>query len=103
MEKSSDVYVILGDFLWSDLGSWQSLHEVREQDEDENVIEGNAMLYGTKKSYIKSDSGKLIVVEGLENYLVSDTDNVLLICPLDGEKRFRQFVSNARKKGEDFV
>ncbi|MDE0561336.1 mannose-1-phosphate guanylyltransferase [Algoriphagus sp. NF] len=103
MEKSSDVYVILGDFSWSDLGSWQSLHEVREQDEDENVIEGNVMLYGTKKSYIKSDSGKLIVVEGLENYLVSDTDNVLLICPLDGEKRFRQFVSNARKKGEDYV
>lgn len=103
MEKSSEVFVILSDFAWSDLGSWQSLHEMRKQDKEGNVIEGQAMLYDTRESYIKSETGKLIVVDGLENYLVNDTDNVLLICPLDSEKRFRQYVSNARKKGEDYV
>ncbi|TFV93130.1 mannose-1-phosphate guanylyltransferase [Algoriphagus kandeliae] len=103
MEKSSDVYVILGDFTWSDLGSWRSLHEIREKDEEGNVVEGNALLFDTKNSFIRSDSEKLVVVEGLENYLVSESENVLLICPLDGEKRFRQFVTDARKKGEDFI
>ncbi|SFN62958.1 mannose-1-phosphate guanylyltransferase (GDP) [Algoriphagus ornithinivorans] len=103
MEKSSDVYVILGDFGWSDLGSWYSLHELREKDEHNNVVEANAMLYDTENSFIKVDSEKLVVVEGLKNYLINETENVLLICPLDGEKKFRDFVSNARKKGEDFI
>ena len=103
MEKSSDVYVILGDFGWSDLGSWYSLHELRDKDEHNNVVEANAMLYDTENSFIKVDSEKLVVVEGLKNYLINETENVLLICPLDGEKKFRDFVSNARKKGEDFI
>lgn len=103
MEKSSDVYVILGDFGWSDLGSWTSLHEIREKDKQNNVVEANAILYDTENSFISTNSDKLVVVEGLKNYLVNETDNVLLICPLDGEKKFRDFVSNARKKGEDFV
>lgn len=103
LEKSDQVYVVLGDFGWSDLGSWRSLHEIREKDEHDNVVEANGMLFDTHHSYIKSDSEKLVVVQGLENYLISDTDNVLLICKLDAEKKFREFVSNARKKGEDFV
>jgi mannose-1-phosphate guanylyltransferase len=103
MEKSSDVYVILGDFGWSDLGSWQSLHELREKDEFNNVIEANAMVYETENCYIKTDSDKLVVVQGLENYLINESDNVLLICKLDSEKKFRDFVANAKKKGEDFV
>ncbi len=103
MEKSDKVYVILGDFGWSDLGSWHSIHELQEKDENNNVIEANTLLYDTKNSYIKMDSEKLVVVEGLDNYLINETDNVLLICKLSGEKKFRDFVANAKKKGEDFV
>ncbi|SEF43031.1 mannose-1-phosphate guanylyltransferase [Algoriphagus boritolerans] len=103
MEKSDKVYVILGDFGWSDLGSWHSIHELQEKDENNNVVEANALLYDTKNSYLKMDSEKLVVVEGLDNYLINETDNVLLICKLGGEKKFRDFVANAKKKGEDFV
>ena len=103
MEKSDKVFVILGDFGWSDLGSWQSLHELREKDEHNNVVEANAVLFETENCFIKVDGGKLVVVEGLDNYLVNESENVLLICKLDGEKKFRDFVANAKKKGEDFV
>lgn len=103
MEKSDKVYVILGDFGWSDLGSWRSLHELRNRDEENNVVEANAMLYETTNSFIKTDSDKLVVVQGLDNYLVNESENVLLICKLDSEKKFREFVANAKKKGEDFV
>lgn len=103
MEKSDQVYVILGDFGWSDLGSWQSLHELREKDEFNNVIEANALVYETENCYIKTDSDKLVVVQGLQDYLVNESENVLLICKLDSEKKFRDFVANAKKKGEDFV
>ncbi len=103
MEKSDKVFVILGDFGWSDLGSWQSLHELREKDEHNNVIEANALLFETENSYIKMDTDKLVVVEGLDNYLINESNNVLLICKLDGEKKFRDFVAHAKKKGEDFV
>lgn len=103
MEKSDNVYVILGDFGWSDLGSWHSLHELREKDENNNVIEANAVTFETENCYIKTDSDKLVVVQGLENYLINESENVLLICKLDAEKNFRDFVAMAKKKGEDFV
>lgn len=103
MEKSDNVYVILGDYGWSDLGSWHSLHDLRDKDENNNVVDANALLYETKNCFVKAENDKLVVVEGLENYLISESDNVLLICKLDGEKKFRDFVANAKKKGEDFV
>lgn len=103
MEKSNNVYVILGDFGWSDLGSWSSLYDHQQKDENSNVVDANAILYDTKNSYIKVNSEKLVVVQGLENYLINETDNVLLICKLDAEKKFREFVSTARKKGEDYI
>lgn len=103
MEKSSEVYVILGDFTWSDLGSWHSLYELQVKDAHGNVVHGESILYDTKDCFIRSESGKLIVVKGLEKYLISDSGNVLLICPLDGEKQFRQFVAQARKKGETYI
>ncbi|MFD2037302.1 mannose-1-phosphate guanylyltransferase [Belliella marina] len=103
MEKSDEVYVILGEFGWSDLGSWMSLYEIRDKDSSNNVVEGNALLYDTENCYVKVPSNKLVVVQGLENYLVNESDNVLLICKLDAEKKFREFVIDAKAKGEGFV
>lgn len=103
LEKSDNVYVILGDYGWSDLGSWKSLHELGQKDERNNVVDANALLYETENCYVKVDSGKLVVVEGLNNYLINESENVLLICKLDSDKKFRDFVANAKKKGEDFV
>lgn len=103
MEKSDEVYVVLGDFGWSDLGSWSSLHEVHDKDSENNVVEANALLYDTKNCYIKVSPQKLVVVEGLDNYLINESDNVLIVCKMDGDKKFREFVNAAKAKGEDFV
>lgn len=103
MEKSDEVYVVLGDFVWADLGSWQGLYELQSKDQNDNVVEANALLYDTKNSYIKVNPGKLVVVHGLDNYLINESDNVLLICKLDAENRFREFVGDAKAKGESFV
>jgi mannose-1-phosphate guanylyltransferase len=103
MEKSNDVHVILGDFGWSDIGSWQSLHELRDKDAQNNVVEANALLFETENCFVKTDSDKLVVVQGLDNYLINESENVLLICKLDAEHKFRDFVANAKKKGADFV
>ncbi|MEN2281084.1 mannose-1-phosphate guanylyltransferase [Algoriphagus sp. SE2] len=103
MEQSDQVYVIPADFGWSDLGSWKSLFELKKKDRKNNVIEGNVILYDTENSYIKVNGDKLVVVQGLDNYLINETDNVILICKLDAEKKFREFVANAKKKGKDFI
>lgn len=103
MEKSDDVYVVLGDFGWSDLGSWMSLHEIQPHDDQNNVVEANALLYDTSNCYVKVSPEKLVVVQGLDNYLINESENVLLICKLDAENKFREFVADAKNKGEDFV
>lgn len=103
MEKSDSVYVVLGDFYWADLGSWQSLHGLQTRDHNQNVVEANALLYDTTNSFIKVSPEKLVVVHGLDNYLINESDNVLLICKLDAENRFREFVGDAKIKGDSFV
>lgn len=104
MEQSDQVYLIPATFGWSDLGSWNSLHELKKKDKKNNVVEGNAILYDTENSFVKvSSKDKLVVVQGLDNYLINESDNVILICKLDAENKFREFVANAKKKGKDFV
>ncbi len=103
MEKSDQVYVVPADIGWSDLGSWQSLHDIRKKDRNGNVVDANSVLYDTKNSFIRLDSNRLVMVKGLEKFLVVEENNVLLICPIDSEKEFRQFVADAKKKGAKFV
>ncbi|MCG8474162.1 MAG: mannose-1-phosphate guanylyltransferase [Cytophagales bacterium] len=105
LEKSGHVYVVLGNFGWSDLGSWNSLHSVKEKNEDNNVVDANALVYNSSNCIIVShDKDKLFIVEGLENYLVADFDDVILVCNKDNEKKFREFVSDVRsQKGEHFL
>src|SRR5690606_4858048 len=102
-EKSDAVYVVLGDFQWADLGSWQNLYELQNRDQQENVVEANALLYDTKNCFIKVSPEKLVVIQGLDNYLINESENVLLICKLDAENKFREFTGDAKNKGEDFV
>ena len=96
MEKADNVYVTLGNFTWSDLGSWASLHEVSPRDENNNVVHGNALVYETRNSVIKGEPGKLLVVQGLNGYLVGVFDNVVIICEKDKEELFRRYVNDLK-------
>jgi len=104
MEKADNVFTLLGDFGWSDVGSWDALHELVEKDADDNAIEQTALLYNSRSNYIKSKKEKLLVISDLEGYLVADFDDVLLICKKDDAAKFKSFVNEVKAtKGDDFI
>ena len=105
MEKADNVYVSLGDFGWSDLGTWSSLYELSPKDEAGNVtLKGDSLLYNCRNNIITLPQGKLAVVEGLEGYLIAESDNVLLICKKDEEHAIRKYVTDAQiKMGETYI
>lgn len=104
MEKAESVYVVPGEFGWSDLGSWSSLHEYHDKDENENVIDGNALLYESNDCIIRTPMEKLVVIQGLEGYLIADCDDVLMICKKDDEKKIRSIVNDVKStKGEKYI
>jgi mannose-1-phosphate guanylyltransferase len=96
MEKAENVYVCLGNFSWSDLGSWSSIHEISDKDKENNVVQANAMLYDTRNTIIKGSKDKLLVVQGLNGYLVGEFGNVVIVCEKDKEEQFRKFVNDAK-------
>lgn len=105
MEKSSNVYVIPADFGWSDLGTWGSLFESRDKNNDNNTIVGkNVLAYDVKNCIVNMPKDKLVVLQGLEDYIVVESDNILLVCKKSEEQQIRQFVTDVKiEKGEKFV
>ncbi|MBC7426404.1 MAG: mannose-1-phosphate guanylyltransferase [Bacteroidia bacterium] len=99
MEKAKNVHIVPADFGWSDLGTWKSLYDLRNKDENQNVLHGKVMVYNTSNSLVVSEgsSEKLIVVDGLENAIVIDTPEVLLISSLEKEQEVRQIVTDLRE------
>ncbi|HEX7017140.1 MAG TPA: mannose-1-phosphate guanylyltransferase [Cyclobacteriaceae bacterium] len=98
MEKATNVYVCLGNFAWSDLGSWGSIHEISPKDANENVVNANALLYDTRNCIIKGSPDRLIVAQGLEGYLVGEFGNVVIVCEKDKEEQFRRFVNDVKTR-----
>lgn len=98
MEKAQNVYVCLGDFDWSDLGSWASIHEISTKDENNNAISANAQTYETRNCIIRGSNDKLIVVQGLNGYLVGEFGNVVIVCEKDKEEQFRRFVNDVKTR-----
>jgi len=104
MEKADNVYVVQCDCGWSDLGTWKSLHEQAKKDKDKNVITGDVMAYDTKNSIIKTSKDRLTVVQGLDNFIVAEYDNVLLVCHKDQEQRIKDFLETVKKtKNEKYT
>lgn len=105
MEKAHNVYVSLGDFGWSDLGTWSSLYDLSEKDTNGNVsLKGYTELYDCKDNIVVMPKGKLAVIKGLKGYLVAEAGNVLLICKKDDEHTIRNIVNDTQMKfGDDFI
>lgn len=107
MEKANNVLVLLADLGWSDLGTWGSLHEHIDLDKRNNAIVGEKVLtYDCKDNIIMMPDNKLVVVEGLMDYIVVESDNTLLICKKRSEQKIKQFVNDIKANkniGDEFI
>lgn len=96
MEKSQCVYVECVDFGWNDLGTWSALYDNSPKNRDGNVTQNcNVLAYNSSGNIFAVNGEKLIVADGLKNYIVADAGDVLLICPKAEEQRIKQMVNDA--------
>jgi mannose-1-phosphate guanylyltransferase len=105
MEKADNVYVIPGTFGWSDLGTWNSAWDNMDKDYLENAVAGNnVIVFDTNKCVVHVPNEKLVVLQGLDNFIVADTKDVLLICHKDKEQEIKDYVAEVkRNKGDRFL
>ena len=99
MEKAQNVFVLPSDFGWSDLGTWGSLYELSDKDDNGNVtLHSEASYYDSHRNIVTMESGKLAVIQGLDDMIVAEQGNVLLICHKSQEQQIRQFVNDANDR-----
>jgi mannose-1-phosphate guanylyltransferase len=105
MEKANNVFTVPSSFGWSDLGTWASLYVEKEKDYLQNAVNGNnVVVYDSNNNIINVPDEKLVVIQGLENYIVVDTEDVLLICSKDEEQRIKEFTHDIKmKKGDKYL
>jgi mannose-1-phosphate guanylyltransferase len=105
MEKAENVYVIPSSFGWSDLGTWASAYNNLEKDYLDNAVNGsNVVIIDATKNMVHADNKKLLVLQGLDDFIVIDTKDVLLICKKDKEQEIKDYVAEIkRNKGEKYL
>ena len=105
MENASNVYVLAVDFGWSDLGTWGSLYENLSWDDNGNAIVGkDILMYDSRNCIVNMPDDKVVVLQGLTDYIVVESENILLVCRKQDEQQIRQFVNDVRlNKGEKYV
>ena len=104
MEKSSNVYVIPATFDWNDLGTWGSLYDKLDKDDNDNaVVNAKTLLEDASGNMIRSKANKIVVVDGLKDYIIVDKDEVLLIFPKAKEQDIKKVLQNVKANfGEEY-
>lgn len=93
MEHARNVYVFQAQFDWNDLGTWGSLHEKLPKDANNNaVVNATVILENASDNIIRTEGTKLIVIDGLHDYIIVDKDDVLLIYPKNKEQEIKRIV-----------
>ena len=105
MEKAKNVFVLSADIGWSDLGTWGSIYTHLDHDDDNNAIVGkNVMLYDSEDCIVSVPKNKLVVLQGLKDYIVVESNDTLLVCKKKDEQKIKQFVTDIKmEKGDKFV
>lgn len=105
MEKARNVFVIPSNFGWCDLGTWESAYENSEKDYLGNAVYGKSvMVVDATECMIKAPAEKLVILQGLERFIVIDTPDVLLICERSREQQIKDYVAEVkRNKGEKYL
>ena len=94
MEKAENVYVLPSSFGWSDLGTWGSLYELSEKDENRNVsLHSKAYFHEAEGNIVVLEPGKIAIVQGVDDMIIAEEQGALLICKRAEEQRIKQFVS----------
>ena len=94
LEKAKNVYVLPANFDWNDLGTWGSLHEKLDKDEQNNaIVNATVVLENASNNIIRTEGKKLVIIDGLNDYIVVDQGNVLLVYPKGKEQDIKQIVS----------
>jgi mannose-1-phosphate guanylyltransferase len=102
MEKADNVFVLCADVGWSDLGTWSSLYEHTPVDKNGNaILKGTIFSYENSGNIINISPGKVAVLQGLKDYIVVNTDDVLLIVKKDEEQNIKQYLDAVKKKTKD--
>lgn len=97
LEKAKNVYVLPATFDWNDLGTWGSLHEKLDKDENNNaVVNATVLLKNASSNIISTSKDKLVIIDGLEDFIVVDKDNVLLIYPKSKEQEIKGIVASLK-------
>ena len=93
LEKANNVYVLPATFDWNDLGTWGSLHEKLDKDANNNaVVNATVVLENASNNIIRTASKKLIVIDGINDFIIVDKDDVLLIYPKEKEQDIKKLV-----------
>ena len=105
MEKADNVYMLMADFGWSDLGTWGSLYDLSKKDENQNaLLKCKSLFIESTNNLLTLPEKKLAVIQGLNDYIIAESDDILLICKKSDEQRIKQFVANvAMKYGEKYI
>jgi mannose-1-phosphate guanylyltransferase len=99
LEKTHNLLVVCAQFEWHDLGSWADLHDILEQDEAGNFVEGDHVLIDSKNCMIHAPN-KLVAAVGLEDMVVIETDDALLICPKARSQDVKLIVERLKREGK---
>mgnify|MGYP000102811226 CR=1 FL=1 len=97
MEHAKNVSVVLSDFDWSDLGTWGSLNEHLKKDENNNAIIGeNVFLIDSENCLINMPDNKLVLIDGLKDYIVVESNNMLMILKNSNEQDLKKYLDNLK-------
>jgi mannose-1-phosphate guanylyltransferase len=105
MESANNVHVLPVDFGWNDLGTWGSLYDKLEKDTQQNAVVGAETVFrDAHGNMVKTQSGKRVVIQGLQDFIVVENEDVILICPKSAEQDIKEITAEVKTTfGMDFI
>lgn len=105
MQKAENIYTLPVEFGWNDLGTWSSLYDKLNKDERQNaIVNANTILKESSNNMIRTSKNKHVIIQGLDDFIIVDKDDVLLIYPKQKEQDIKQIVTEVKDKfGDDLI
>lgn len=97
MEHAKNIYLVEGNFVWNDLGSWESVYLNSEKDKNGNAVTGESVIVDSKNSYIYSENG-IIALVGLDDVIVVQEGNTTLVCKRDKAEDIKKVVDQLKSE-----